>query len=407
MSANAITAGAGFAQFFGRPAEAAWHAPGRVNVIGEHTDYNDGFVLPAAIPFGVTASVARRSDQLLRIASSQLGGEPAVVPLDVLAPGAVHGGAAYAAGVVWEMRRRGLAVGGLDIHVDGTVPQGAGLSSSAALECAVAAAVDDLLDLGLDRLTLVDVARAAENDFVGMPCGVMDQSAALLSRARHALFLDTRTMATRHVPFDVGSFGLELVVIDTRAPHRLVDGEYALRRRSCAQACAALGVPALRDLTEDDLPRAFATLDPVTARRVRHVVTENARVLDAVALLERGEDPRGIGLYLTRSHCSLRDDYEVSAPELDVAAEAALAAGAHGARMIGGGFGGSVIALVDVGQRALVARAVTSAAERHRFAEPAVFTVTPTEGAHRVPLGKRTTGPATEAPGTSGPAVSA
>ncbi|HSA51422.1 MAG TPA: galactokinase family protein, partial [Yinghuangia sp.] len=198
-------ASAAFAGVYGRPPELAWHAPGRINVIGEHTDYNDGFVLPAAIPQGVTAAVGARTDGLVRIASAQFPGPPAAVRLDDLAPGRLPGGAGYAAGVVWELARRGLPVTGVDIHLDGDVPQGAGLSSSAALECAVAGALDDLWRLGLPPATLVDVARRAENDFVGMPCGVMDQSAALLSRAGHLLFLDTRDMTTRHVPFDPGA----------------------------------------------------------------------------------------------------------------------------------------------------------------------------------------------------------
>ncbi|MDI2125844.1 galactokinase [Yinghuangia seranimata] len=373
-----------FADAFGGLPKLAWRAPGRINVIGEHTDYNDGFVLPAAISYGVTASVAPRTDGLLRIASAQIGGDPAVVPLDVLAPGIVRGGAAYAAGVVWEMKRRGLPVAGVDIHLDGNVPQGAGLSSSAALEVAVATALDELWGLAQDPLTLVRIAQAAENDFVGMPCGIMDQSAAMLSRAGHALFLDTRDMATRQVPFDLTAYGLEIIVIDTRAPHRLVDGEYARRRRSCAKACDILGVSALRDIGIDDLARAFAVLDPVTSRRVRHVVTENERVLTAIGLLDAGEDPRAIGPLLTASHHSLRTDYEVTVPELDTAVEAALAAGAHGARMVGGGFGGSVIALVDTGQRDRLAQVVTATAERRRLAEPALFPVVAADGAHAV-----------------------
>ncbi|NUU25125.1 MAG: galactokinase, partial [Streptomycetaceae bacterium] len=246
----------GFRTEFGRTPELAWRAPGRINIIGEHTDYNDGFVLPAAIPYGVTARVAARRDDLVRIASAQTAAAPVVLSLDALAPAAVSGGAAYAAGVVWELRRRGLPVGGVDIHLDGDVPHGAGLSSSAALESAVAAALDELWDLGLDPLALVDVTHRAENDFVGMPCGVMDQSAAILSRAGHALFLDTRTMAWRHVPFDLAASGLELLVIDTHAPHKLVDGAYARRRQSCEDACAVLGIGALRDLSADALPDA-------------------------------------------------------------------------------------------------------------------------------------------------------
>lgn len=374
----------GFQHVFGRAPELAWRAPGRINIIGEHTDYNDGFVLPAAIPYGVTARVAARTDGIVRIASAQTIAAPVVVPLDLLTPGSVSGGAAYAAGVVWEMRRRGLPVGGVDIHIDGDVPHGAGLSSSAALESAVASALDELWGLGLAPLTLVDVTYRAENDFVGMPCGVMDQSAAILSRAGHALFLDTRTMTSRHVPFELAASGLELLVIDTRAPHELVDGAYARRRESCEKACAVLGIRALRDLSADALPDALARLDPTTGRRVRHVVTENGRVLDTVALLDEGRDPRGIGPWLTASHESLRDDYEVTVAELDTAMEAALGAGAYGARMVGGGFGGSVIALADTGGRDELTWSVVTEAKRRGLPEPAVFPVTPADGVRRV-----------------------
>lgn len=382
-----------FAAAFGRSPVLAWHAPGRVNLIGEHTDYNDGFVLPAAIPYGVTATVAARTDGLVRVASAQFPGPPAVVRLADLAPGTLPGGAAYAMGVVAELRRRGLPVTGVDIHLDGNVPQGAGLSSSAALECAVAGALDDLWGLGLGKRTLVDVARRAENDFVGVPCGAMDQSAALLSRAGHLLFLDTRDMTTRHVPFAPEVFGVELLVIDTRAPHRLVDGEYARRRRECAEACRVLGIGSLRELGTADLPAALARLDDPVAARVRHVVTENARVLTAVALLTDGAgttdgtDPRRLGPLLNAAHRSLRDDYQVSGAELDTAAEAAVAAGAYGARMIGGGFGGSVLALIDTARRAHVTEAVRTAALRAGLPEPSCLTVTAAAGAGPVPAG--------------------
>ncbi len=376
-----------FAEVFGHPPTHAWHAPGRVNLIGEHTDYNDGFVLPAAIPYGVTATVAARTDDVVRVASAQFPGPPASVRLADLAPGTAPGGAAYAMGVVGELRRRGLPVTGVDIHLDGDVPRGAGLSSSAALECAVVGALGDLWELGLPSTILVDVARRAENDFVGVPCGAMDQSAAVLSRAGHLLFLDTRDMTTRHVPFAPEEFGLELLVIDTCSPHRLVDGEYARRRRECAEACRILGVPSLRDVSPDDLPAALARLDEPIAARVRHVVTENARVLAAVALLTDGADPRRVGPLLNAAHRSLRDDYQVSGPEPDTAAASAVGAGAYGARMIGGGFGGSVLALVDTSRREHTVEAVRTAADRAGLPEPRFLTVTAAAGAGPVPVG--------------------
>ena len=313
-----------FAEAFGHEPATAWRAPGRVNVIGEHTDYNDGFVLPIALPLGVTAWLARRTDDRLRVVSTHED-EPVEVPAGSLRPGQVEGWAAYVAGVVWALREKGHAIGGVDVLVDGDVPYGAGLSSSAALECSVAAALDDAFGLGLDRVELVGVARAAENDFVGVPSGALDQSASLLCAAGQALLLDTRSGERRQVPFDLDAAGLALLVIDTCAPHRLVDGEYAQRRQDCADACQALGVAALRDVTVDELPARLRDLDDERLRRrVRHVVTENARVLETVRMLERGTDVASIGPLLTASHVSLRDDYEVSSRELDVAVDAAL-----------------------------------------------------------------------------------
>ncbi|GAA0207876.1 galactokinase [Saccharothrix mutabilis subsp. mutabilis] len=353
-----------------------WVAPGRINLIGEHTDYNDGFVLPIALPHAVRVAAARRDDGVLRVRSRQ---QPGVteVPVRDLAPGAVTGWAAYVAGVVWVLREAGHDVGGFDLVVDGDVPLGAGLSSSAALESATALAVTELSGLDVDRFALARLAQRAENDFVGMPCGIMDQSASLLSREGHALLLDTRTLDTAHIPFDLAPAGLTLLVVDTRAPHRLVDGEYAARRAACHKAAEVLGVPALRDLTDvpTDLPDELL-------RRVRHVVTENRRVLETAELLRAGDLP-AIGPLLTASHESLRDDYEVTVPELDVAVEALLAAGALGARMTGGGFGGCVIALVAAAEVERCAAAVREAFARNGFIAPGCFTATAAAGARR------------------------
>ena len=383
-----------FVELFGREPQARWRAPGRVNVIGEHTDYNDGFVLPIALPQGVTAQVGLRTDATLRVASTGFPGEVVTVAADGLQPGAVPGWAAYVAGVLWALRERGADLGGADVLVDGDVPHGAGLSSSAALECAVACALDDAAGLGLARTELVSVARTAENGFVGVPSGSLDQSASLLCEAGHALLLDTRTMAGRQVPLDLPAAGLRLLVIDTRAPHQLVDGQYAARRSDCEEAARLLGVPALRDVSDQDLDRALAALpSDRLRRRVRHVVTENARVLESVSVLSATStstspasagDPRAIGPALTASHASLRDDYEVSCRELDLAVDSALAAGAFGARMTGGGFGGSAIALVEADRADAVAGAVTEAFTTARLTEPRVFAVTPSPGAHRL-----------------------
>ncbi len=228
-------------------------------------------------------------------------------------------------------RRRGTRCRAADLRIDSDVPIGAGLSSSAALECAVAVALDELGGLGLGRTELALLAQRAENDYVGVPCGVMDQMAAMHGRAGHLVYLDCRTLAVELVPFDLAAAGLALLVVDTKAPHRLVDGEYADRRRTCEQAADALGVRALRDVPLDGLDAALAALpDQTTRRRVRHVVTENARVLDTVALLRDGK-LADIGPLLTASHASMRDDYQITVPEIDVAVEAALAAGALGA----------------------------------------------------------------------------
>ncbi|MGD9954939.1 MAG: galactokinase [Candidatus Nanopelagicales bacterium] len=367
---------------FGRGPDIGWRSPGRVNLIGEHTDYNDGFVLPLAIPREAWALAARHDDRVLRLVSASATDAAVEVPLDGLAPGAVDGWAAYVAGTAWALQQHGVDVPGADVLVDGDVPRGAGLSSSAALECAVAGALLHLAGADLPLATVALLAQKAENDFVGVPCGVMDQFASTHGRAGHLLLLDTRSLEPRHIPFDLAAEGLTLVVIDTRAPHRLVDGEYAARRASCEQASVLLGVPSLREV--DDLGSAMARLDDdVLQSRVRHVVTENQRVLEVVALLEAG-DVRATGPLLTASHESLRDDYEVSSVELDVAVDAALRAGAYGARMTGGGFGGSAIALVETASADTLKDAVRSAFADAGLDEPAFLDAVPADGYRRL-----------------------
>ncbi len=356
-----------FERVFRRVPAGVWAAPGRVNLIGEHTDYNDGFVLPLALPQQVLVAAGRAAVGRSTVRSMQPGASVSFAAATV-EPGEVDGWAAYAAGVFWALRSAGHVIPDLDMMLDGNVPLGAGLSSSAAVECAVASAVEcavavalcDLSGLRPDATTVALHAKRAENEFVGAPTGVMDQMACMYGRAGHLVFLDTRSLAVEHVPFDLSGHGLSLLVIDTRAPHALVDGQYAERRKSCDAAARMLGVTALRDVALDGLERALALLpDDPLRRRVRHVVTENARVLDVVDLLRAGgADPRKIGPALTASHGSLRDDFEVTVAELDVAVEGALAAGAHGARMTGGGFGGCVIALVERPAVEAVAHAV-------------------------------------------------
>jgi galactokinase len=374
----------GFAEAFGGKPDGTWWAPGRVNLIGEHTDYNDGFVLPLALETGVAAAARVSPRPVLRARSLQQGAT-VELPLAAIAPGKVDGWVAYVGGVAWALREAGHDVPGLDVVIDGNVPVGAGLSSSAALECAVAVAWNDLAGLALSLDDLAAAARRAENDVAGAPTGVMDQMASLHGRAGHLVFIDTRSLAVEQVPFDPPAAGLALLVIDTRAPHALVDGEYAERHASCAQAVAQLGVRALRDVSVDDLDGALARLDDeLLRRRVRHIVTENARVLDVVGALRIGADPRRIGPALTASHASMRDDFEITVPEVDAAVDAALDSGAYGARMTGGGFGGCVLALVEAADAAAVLRGVEAAYAGAGYRAPAGFVATASDGAHRL-----------------------
>ena len=373
---------AAFRERTGRDPEGVWAAPGRVNLIGEHTDYNDGFVLPAAIDRLVLVAAGRRDGGRLRLWSLQAE-PPADLELAGIGPGTVGGWAAYPAGVAWALGQAGVELGGADLVVDGDVPAGSGLSSSAALECATATALADLGGAGLDRAALAGLARRAENEVVGVPSGVMDQMVSMLGRAGHALFLDTRSLGAEQVPLPLEAAGLCLVVIDTRAGHRLVDGAYADRRAACQAAAAVLGVPALRDATPALLERYAAALGDPGLRRARHVVTENARVLAAVELLRAGDLDR-LGPLLAASHASLRDDYEVSSPELDTAVEAAVAAGAVGARMTGAGFGGSAIALVETALAGRVADRARDAFAAAGFGPPQATAVVPSDGARRL-----------------------
>lgn len=382
---RAASAADAFTALYGYAPDGVWAAPGRVNLIGEYTDFNEGFVMPLALPHTTVAAVARRADGVLRLHSADIPG--GVVQLDdaaALAPGAGGGWAAYPAGVVWALREAGHLVGGADVHLTSTVPTGAGLSSSAALEVVVALALNDLYELGLTGPELARVAQRAENAFVGVPCGIMDQTASACAIEGHALHLDCRDLTVRQVPFDPAARGLALLVVDTRVSHALGDGAYALRRAGCEAAARALGVSHLRDVAHDELPRALAALpDEAQRRYVRHVVGDDHRVGRIAALLD-ADDVRGIGPLLTEGHASLRDDLRVSCPELDLAVEAALAAGALGARMTGGGFGGSAIVLVEADAADAVAKSVADAFASAGFGAPRVFPAVPSRGARRI-----------------------
>jgi galactokinase len=364
----------------GGEVSVSWRAPGRVNLIGEHTDYNDGFALPFAIEQGCTAVVERRADRRIVVSSRQQASSVDRA-VDELRPG-ITGWAGYALGVVWALRDQGTDVPGLTIELDSDVPIGSGLSSSAALVCSVATAVDDLLGLGLDAEQLLALTRRTENDFVGAPTGGMDQLAALRGTAGSALFCDMRSLATETVPLALTD--LALLVVDTRAEHQHASGEYRRRRAGCEEAARRLGVRALRDVSLEQLPQALDRLDDDELRRfVRHVVTEDERVLHTVELLRAG-DTAAIGPLLTASQASMRDDFRITIAELDVAADTLVEAGALGARMTGGGFGGCVIGLVPEALVDGAVAAVTDAYARHGFRPPAAFRATPSAGAHRV-----------------------
>ena len=359
-----------FRSRFNRSPAGVWSAPGRVNLIGEHTDYNGGYVLPFAIDLRTQAAVSRRDDGRVSVFSGQRGGDAVEFAVEDLKPHASSGWAGYAVGVVWALRDKGFDVNGLDIVLDGRVPTGAGLSSSAAIECAVGLAALELSGIDLAREDMARIAQYAENEYVGVPCGLMDQMAVSVCRADHALFFDVRDDVREHEPFAPHDDGLAVLVINTRAQHAHAGGAYAERRKSCEAAAKQLGVAYLRDIARSDLDAALRTLDDdVLRRRARHVITENDRVLTTVDLLRNGRLSE-IGPILTASHESLRDDFEVSAPELDTAVDAALASGALGARMTGGGFGGSAIALIKAGDVEQVQRAVAAAFEREGFAAP-------------------------------------
>jgi galactokinase len=375
-----------FRELFSMDPSGVWHAPGRANLIGEHTDYNEGFVLPFALDRGTLAAAALTGGAALELADAGMPDASApdarvTVPLDRLAPGQVTGWAAYPAGVVWALREAGYAVTGANLVIDSDLPQGAGLSSSAALECAVALALTRLAGIDVPRQQLAAAAQRAENDFVGVPSGIMDQSASLLCKAGHALLLDCRSGACTEVPLDPAAAGLALLIIDTRARHALTDSGYGARRLECEAAARALGVRSLRDI--DDVQGAVNRLaDPVLRRRARHVITENQRVLRAVDLMRGGRFSE-VGPVLNASHASLAGDFEISWPEADTAVEAAVGAGALGARMMGGGFGGSVIALVPE-DSATVRAAVCAAFDRQGWPAPGFLAAPPSDGARRV-----------------------
>ncbi len=411
-----------FREWYGCGPEGVWFAPGRVNLVGEHTDYNEGFVLPFALGQGVVAAAARREDDVLALRTRRDAGASVEIPLERLRPGSggsgpggtvpgpggsgvggpppgvrgdIPGWARYPAGVVWSLLSAGYPVAGVSLAIDSCLADGAGLSSSAALECSVALALTELNGAAgspgggaVSRAALAAIARRAENEFVGVPSGIMDQSASLLCRADHALLLDCQSLESSQVPFAPAAAGIRVLVIDTRAKHELIDGEYGGRQAECREAARRLGVPSLRSVT--DVSALAALQDPVLERRARHVITDNQRVQEVAALLRSsgGGDVRAladVGALLTQSHRSLRDDFEVSWPEADAAVDAAVAAGALGARMIGGGFGGSAIALVPDTDTGQVEARIRAAYTGRGWTEPEFLTAVPSDAAQRMP----------------------
>jgi galactokinase len=358
-----------FEAVFGAPAQVAARAPGRVNLIGEHTDYQDGFVLPIALRETTAVQLSPRADRIVRVFSADQPPERALASFEIGRERRAKAWIDYVQGVTYALGRAGHPVRGFDAHVVSAVPIGGGLSSSAALEVALLRALRTAFALDLDDVAVALCAHRAETEFVGAPVGVMDQMAASLGDHQRALFLDTRTLAWRRVALPDG---VAIAVINSGVPHSHATGGYRTRRAEVEQAARALGVAALRDVAIEELPRLDALPEPLR-RRARHVVTENQRVLDFVAAMARGDLPQ-LGRLLLASHASLRDDYEVSIPQIDLLVEIARAEpGVIGARLTGGGFGGSIVMLAEADCAAGAANAAARAYAARSGQTPSVL----------------------------------
>ena len=354
-------------------------APGRINLIGEHTDYNLGFALPIALPDHTVVSYVPDDGDAIIVRTDREDAQVRI-PLDT-APGDVTGWAAYVAGVMWALRDAGHRVRGGRMSVTGGVEMGSGLASSAALECAALGAIADAAGLDLDRIEQAKIAQRAENEYVGAPTGLLDQLAALFGEERQAMLIDFRDVTVRPVPFDPDAADVALLLINSRATHQHAGGEYAERRASCERAAADLRVASLREVQDRGPSALEAVTDPVAARRARHIITENRRVLDVVAALG-DSDFAEAGRILTASHASMRDDFEITTDHIDLLADTAVRAGALGARMTGGGFGGCVIALVPTAGVDAVGAAVRQAAGDSGYPEPTITRTHAGRGAH-------------------------
>ena len=381
-SRNIESAAAAFEARYGYAPTGVWSAPGRVNLIGEHTDYNLGFVLPFAINRRTYAAISLRQDQTVRVMSS-FSDEQHQIELADISKNVANDWAAYPFGVAWALAKLGQTAGvGFDAYFESDVPVGSGLSSSAAIECSTSLALNELWQTNLTRPELARVGQLAENEIVGAPTGIMDQSASLLGERDHAVFLDCKSLEAQSIELGFDDEGLELLIIDTRVTHRLNDGGYATRRAACELGASQMGVASLREVSVDQLGKAKEIMDDVTFRRVRHIVTENERVLETVEKL-RTEGPKSISALLNASHVSMRDDFEISIDELDTAVDVAVRHGAVGARMTGGGFGGAAIALAPIAKVSEITLAVLAEFELLGYGKPNIFAVTADQGARR------------------------
>jgi galactokinase len=351
-------------------------APGRVNLIGEHTDYNLGFALPIALPQRTIVTFAPDDSDGIDVRSDRADGTHRI-PRDT-ARGGVTGWAGYVAGVMWALHRAGYPVPGGMMSITSDVAIGSGLASSAALECAVLGAITSATGVRLDRIESARIAQRAENDYVGAPTGLLDQLASLFGEPATALLIDFRDVSVSPVVFDPDAAGVALLLIDSRARHAHTGGDYAARRASCERAAADLGVSSLRDVQESGPAALGSIADPTDARRARHVLTENHRVRDFVAAVG-DSDYVEAGEIFTASHASMRDDFAITTDHIDLIADTAVRAGALGARMTGGGFGGAVIALVPDTKAAVVGEAVRQAVRDAGYDEP---TIVRTRAAH-------------------------
>ncbi len=371
-----------FVHAFGRLPSHTFRAPGRINLIGEHTDYNDGFVLPMAIDREVLIAARRREDSCVRMLALDFGNAPSEFRLDQpIERDNANAWSNYVRGVAWALQQRGAKLCGLDLAIHGNVPLGSGLSSSAALEVCAATTFVEMASVAISKVEIAQLCQHAENDFVGVKCGIMDQFVSTLAQAEHALLIDCRDLAYQNVRLPSGA---TLVVCDTMKRRGLVDSEYNARRAECEHAARFFGVKALRDVSLEMFTRRANELPPIVAQRARHVITENARVQSAVNAARRN-DLTTFGTLMNTSHASLRDDYQVSCPELDTMVEIAHAQrGCLGARLTGAGFGGCTVNLVlDDAVEAFVTN-VTRAYYARTGVTPQLYACRAVDGASRV-----------------------